>query len=51
MIAAEDPDAVRRAWARLGEEVAVVVLTAKRIDGARRRAGPARRVLTVVMPP
>ncbi|MGO9027694.1 MAG: hypothetical protein ACLQOZ_03555 [Acidimicrobiales bacterium] len=50
VIPAEDPDAVRRAWASLPGDVAVVVLThqaASALDGAaNRRDG----VLSVVMP-
>jgi len=51
VIAAEDRDAVLRAWANLGDEVAGVVLTTNAstaLDGA---PAPHDQILTVVMPP
>jgi vacuolar-type H+-ATPase subunit F/Vma7 len=51
VIAAEDRDAVLRAWATLGDGVAVVVLTTNAsaaLDGA---PAPHDGILTVVMPP
>lgn len=48
-VAAEDDEAVRRAWAGLDPDVAVVILTP---EAARALGGSAHRgPLTVVMPP
>ena len=50
VIAAEDRTAVLQAWATLGDDVAVVVLTTNAsaaLDGA---AAPHAEILTVVMP-
>ena len=51
VVTAENREAVLRAWAALGDEVAIIVLTTKAsaaLDGAAVRHD---RVLTVVMPP
>lgn len=48
--AAEDPESVRRAWAALGDEVQVVILTKAAADALRDRSDR-ERVLRVVMDP
>ncbi len=49
VMAAEDSEAVWRAWEELTEEVSLVVLT-ERAAASLRDAPPKGRVLTVVMP-
>jgi vacuolar-type H+-ATPase subunit F/Vma7 len=50
VVAAEDPEAVRAAWASLDEEVAVVVLTPAAAAALGEGPEPRRWPLTVVMP-
>ncbi|HXP32543.1 MAG TPA: hypothetical protein VN820_00940 [Acidimicrobiales bacterium] len=51
VIAAEDADAVRRAWASLPEGVALVVLTHKAAEVLASEPPGPQDVLSVVMPP
>ena len=48
VVAAEDPESVRRAWAELGDEVAVVILTKAAADAVQDRTDH-DRILRVVM--
>lgn len=49
VVVADDDDSVRRAWASVGEDVSVVILT-RRADAALGAARARDDVLTVVMP-
>ena len=51
VLAAADPEAVRSAWASLGADVAVVVLTPAAAAALGDAQRPPRWPLTVVMPP
>jgi len=51
VIAADDRDGVLRAWASLGDGVAVVVLTANASTALDGVPAPHDEILTVVMPP
>ena len=51
VLAADDPAAVRAAWAALGDDVAVVVLTPRPPRRSADEPTAAGAPLTVVMPP
>ncbi len=51
VLVAEDPDAVRRAWASLPDDVAVVVLTPGAAAALAAASAPREGILTAVMPP
>ena len=51
VLVADDPDAVRRAWASLPDDVAVVVLTPRAAAALADGAALHEDVLTAVMPP
>jgi len=51
VLVADDPDAVRRTWESLSEDVTVVVLTSKAAEALATGIALREGLLSVVMPP